>query len=41
MLGARLGYNLMADFDEPLGGRDNYGGPEFNLTFSWLIGSGS
>ena len=41
MLGARLGYNVMADFDEPLGGRDNYGGPEFNLTFSWLIGSGS
>ena len=38
MLGARAGYNLMADFEEPLGGRDNYSGAEFSLGLSWLIG---
>ena len=41
MLGARGGYNIMADFDAALGGRSNYGGPEFNLSVSWLLGSGS
>ncbi len=40
MLGARGGYNLMADFEEPLGGRDNYSGAEFSLGLSWLIGGG-
>ena len=40
MLGARGGYNLMTDFDEPLGGRDNYSGAEFGLGLSWLIGGG-
>ncbi len=40
MLGARGGYNLMADFEEPLGGRDNYSGAEFSLGLSWLFGGG-
>ena len=40
MVGARGGYNLMADFDEPLGGRDNYSGAEFSLGLSWIIGGG-
>ena len=40
MLGARGGYNLMADFEAPLGGRDNYDGPQFSLGLSWLIGAG-
>ena len=40
MLGARGAYSFMTDFDEPLGGRDNYNGTEFRLGVSWLFGSG-
>ncbi len=38
MLGASGGYNFQTDFSEELGGRDNYGGPEFALSFSILFG---
>ena len=38
MLGVRGAYDLMADFDEPLGGRDNYNGAEFRIGISWVFG---
>jgi len=41
LTGVALGYNLMADFDESIGGRKNYSGPTFNFGFSILIGSGA
>jgi hypothetical protein len=40
MMGFGLGYNLMTDFDEPIGGSRNYSGPEFGFEFSWLFGGG-
>lgn len=41
MVGLMLGYNLMADFDEPIGGSKNYGGPEMSFGFSFLLGRGT
>jgi opacity protein-like surface antigen len=41
MFGVGLGYNLMADFDEPIGGSKNYSGPEFNVGLSLLFGRDS
>lgn len=38
--GVAAGYNFMTDFDEPVGGSDNYSGPEFVLGFGFLFGSG-
>lgn len=40
MLGVTLGYNLMTDFDEPIGGSKNYSGPEFSVGLSLLLGKG-
>ena len=40
MVGANVGYNLMMDFSESLGGRDNYNGPEFGVGVSLLFGKG-
>jgi outer membrane protein W len=40
LTGMALGYNLMADFDEPIGGSRNYSGPTFNFGFSVLLGGG-
>lgn len=40
MLGASVGYNLMSDFDQPIGGSTNYSGPEFAIGISLLLGSG-
>ncbi len=40
MLGVGLGYNLMSDFDEPIGGSRNYSGPEFSVGLSLLLGKG-
>ena len=38
MCGVNVGYNLMTDFSEPVGGRDNYSGPEFSVGISYLFG---
>jgi len=38
MVGVNLGYNLMADFPEPLAGRWNYSGFEASAGLSVLIG---
>ena len=40
MMGIGMGYNLMSDFSEPIGGSRNYSGPEFGFEFSWLFGKG-
>jgi len=39
MAGVCLGYNLMTDFSQPIGGSINYSGPEFHFGFSYLFGS--
>ena len=36
-----VGYNLMMDFSEPVGGRDNYSGPELSVGISYLFGKGA
>jgi outer membrane protein W len=41
MAGVTAGYNFMTDFDEPIGGSDNYSGPEFLIGFGYLFGSGA
>lgn len=38
MPGIALSYNLMSDFDKPIGGSKNYGGPEFSFGISYLFG---
>jgi len=40
MAGVAIDYNLMSDFDEPIGGSRDYSGPEFSLGFGYLFGSG-
>lgn len=40
MVGVNAGYHFVTDFTEPLGGRENYSGPEFGIGISWLFGKG-
>jgi hypothetical protein len=40
MLGVALGYNIISDFNEAIGGSVNYSGPEFAIGISLLMGSG-
>ena len=40
MAGISGGYNLHADFEEPIGGSANYSGPEFTINLSYLFGQG-
>ena len=40
LLGVNLGYNLMSDFDLPIGGSNNYSGPQFSVGLSYLFGRG-
>lgn len=37
MTGITLGYNLMTDFAEPIGGSRNYSGPEFGIALSLVL----
>ena len=39
-IGADAGYNWLADFDRPVGGRKNYSGFSMSLGIGWLFGSG-
>jgi len=39
-VGLSAGYDWMADFAEPLGGRRNYSGAEVTLSVGWLFGKG-
>jgi hypothetical protein len=41
MLGLQASYNLMLDFEEELGGRRNYTGPELHVGVSYLFGRSS
>lgn len=34
-------YNLMQDFEQPIGGSSNYSGPQMTLGFSLLLGGGT
>jgi hypothetical protein len=38
--GLTIAYNVMNDFEEPIGGSRNYSGPEFVLGFSFVFGRG-
>ena len=40
MLGFTGGYNFVEDFPRSIGGRRNYSGSEFGLSFSYLFGRG-
>ena len=40
MTGVAVGYNLMSDFDRPIGGSVNYSGPQMSFDFSILLGGG-
>ena len=40
MTGFAICYNLMTDFNQPIGGSRNYSGPEFSFGFSFLFGGG-
>ncbi len=40
MLGMHTGYNLMSNFSEPIGGKENYSNGEFSIGLSLLLGSG-
>jgi opacity protein-like surface antigen len=40
MTGFAVCYNLMTDFNQPVGGSRNYSGPEFSFGFSYLFGEG-
>ena len=40
-IGVDAGYNWLADFDQPVGGRRNYSGFSMSLGLGWLFGSGT
>jgi len=39
-LGLGVGYNVMANFAEPVGGHKNFNGPQVSLGIGWLFGKG-
>ena len=41
MIGTAVGYNLMTDFEAPIGGSENYSGPQFAIGFGYLFGKGT
>ena len=41
MLGFSGGYYFQSDFDQPVGGKESYNGPEFGISFSILLGKGA
>jgi hypothetical protein len=40
-IGVNAGYNVMRDFSEPVGLRDNFNGPQIAISLGWLFGKGS
>jgi hypothetical protein len=40
MLGVSMGFDLMPDFSEPIGGTKNHSAFQMNLTFGWVWGKG-
>lgn len=41
VLSATLAFALMTDFEQPIGGSDNYGGPQLTIGFGYMFGGGS
>jgi hypothetical protein len=41
LLSVQLAYDIMADFAQPIGGSDNYSGPQLTLGFSYVFGRGA
>ncbi len=41
VLSALVAYDVMTDFDQPVGGSENYSGPQISLGFGFLFGAGS
>jgi outer membrane protein W len=41
MASVAVGYDVMTDFNEPIGGSDNYSGPQLTLGLSLLLGGGT
>ena len=39
-VGVTAGYNVMPNFSEPVGLRDNFNGPQVSLSLGWLFGKG-
>jgi hypothetical protein len=39
-LGLTIAYNVMPDFSEPVGLRDNFNGPQVGVGFGWVFGKG-
>jgi hypothetical protein len=39
-IGVNAGYNWMADFSRPIGGRDNYSGFQVAVGIGFLFGKG-
>jgi len=40
-IGVEGGYQWMADFSDPIGARDNYGGFQLGLNVGWTFGKGA
>jgi hypothetical protein len=40
LTGVTMGYQIMSDFDNPIGGSNNYGGPVFGISIAYLFGKG-
>ena len=39
-IGVTAGYNVMQNFSEPVGLRDNFNGPQVGISLGWLFGKG-
>ena len=39
-LGMNAGYNVMPNFSEPVGLRDNFNGPQVGISLGWIFGKG-
>jgi hypothetical protein len=39
-LGVNTGYNVMQNFSEPVGLRDNFNGPQVGISLGWVFGKG-
>ena len=39
-IGVNAGYNVMQNFSEPVGLRDNFNGPQVGISLGWVFGRG-
>jgi hypothetical protein len=40
LVGAKAAYNLVSDFERPIGGRSNFSGFEMSVGINWIFGKG-